>query len=78
MVSDKIPLDGFRDRSEGPLAGHWVIRNKLNHDAGYFQVKDPEDGVDMIVTFESERDARTFIARYDVTDGEPYFVPQLH
>lgn len=74
----KFPWRVSRRGKEGTLAGCWVIRNKLHHAAGYFQVKDPKDDVNMIVTFESEEDAQTFIDRYGVTEGEPYHVPQQH
>lgn len=78
MTQREIPMEGFKERKEGTLAGCWVIRNRLHHAAGYFQVRDPKDDVNMIVTFDSEEDAQTFIDRYGVTEGEPYHVPQQH
>jgi hypothetical protein len=76
MVTLKdIDPDEFGERSEGPIEGKWVVRNKMTGD--YVHVT-TEDGVSVLITFDGKEGADIFIEKYDVSDGESYCVPVVH
>jgi hypothetical protein len=70
-----IDPDEFGERTEGPIEGQWVVRNKMTGD--YFHVT-TEDGVSVLITFDGKKAADTFIKKYDVSDAESYCVPVVH